>query len=112
AICGRTIYNEGEDFAPPRKTNYQYSPYLLEALMQLVNFYIIMRDGSENRSMIPYGIGEMRFARKCEHREPIILEACMRDRTEEGITWDARGVDEKGRTVMYARNLTMRWFSK
>jgi hypothetical protein len=112
AICGRTIYSEGEDFAPPRKTNYQYSPYLLEALMQLVNFYIIMRDGSENRSMIPYGIGEMRFARKCEHREPIILEACMRDRTEEGITWDARGVDEKGRTVMYARNLTMRWFSK
>ena len=111
-IRGRTIYKEVEDFAPPKRTGYQYSPYLLEALMQLVNFYIVMRDSDERRSMIPYGIGEMLFTGKCEKGEPIVLEARMKDRTEEGIAWDARGIDEQGRTVMYASNLTMRWFSK
>jgi hypothetical protein len=111
-IRGRTIYAEVDDFAHTKQTSYQYSPYLLEALMQLVNFYIVMRDANEQRSMIPYGISEMLFARKCEKGEPIVLEARMKDQTEEGIAWDARGVDGQGRTVMYASNLTMRWFSK
>ncbi len=112
AIRGRTICAEVDDFAHIKQTGYQYSPYLLEALMQLVNFYIVMRDADERRSMIPYGIGEMLFSRQCEKGEPIVLEARMKDQTEEGIAWDARGVDEQGRTVMYASNLTMRWFSK
>jgi len=112
AIRGRMIYGEREDFAEPKKTRYQYSPYLLEALMQMVNFYIVMRDPHEQRSMIPYGIGEMLFARKCKDGEPITLEARMKHQTEEGITWEASGLDENGRTVMCTDDLTMRWFSK
>jgi hypothetical protein len=112
AIRGRIVYKQNNDFAPPRSAKYQYSPYLLEALMQVVNFYIVMRNPDEQRSMIPFRIGEMLFARKCSDGEEIILEARMKQQTDEGITWDARGVDSDGKIVMYAGDLVMRWFGK
>jgi NAD(P)-dependent dehydrogenase (short-subunit alcohol dehydrogenase family) len=112
AIRGRMIYREIQDFADPRQTRYQYSPYLLEALMQVVNFYIVMRDPSQERSMIPYRIGEMQFLRKCTHGEQITIEARMQDQNEAGISWNARALDERGKVVMQAKNIMMRWFSK
>jgi malonyl CoA-acyl carrier protein transacylase len=112
AVRGRMIYRQSPDFAPPLKTRYQYSPYLLEALMHLVNFYIAMRDPDEPRSMIPYSIGEMTFFRKVASGEEITLEARMMNRDDEGITWIARALDETGRIVMIARELRMRWFGK
>jgi hypothetical protein len=112
AVRGRMIYHQGADFAPPLKSRYQYSPYLLEALMQVVNFYIAMRDPDEPRSMIPYRIGEMTFFRKVASGEEITMEARMKNRNDEGITWIARAVDEAGETVMIARDIMMRWFSK
>jgi hypothetical protein len=111
AIRGRMTYREIRDFAD-RQTRYQYSPYLLEALMQVVNFYIIMRDPSEKRSMIPYRIGEMQFSRKCIDGEEITIEARMQDQNEAGISWNARALDEHGRVVMQTKNIMMRWFSK
>ena len=112
AIRGRMIYREIQDFADPRQTRYQYSPYLLEALMQVVNFYIVMRDPSQERSMIPHRIGEMQFLRKCTHGERITIEARMQDQNEAGISWNARALDEQGKVVMQAKNIMMRWFSK
>ncbi|MBI5569288.1 MAG: SDR family NAD(P)-dependent oxidoreductase [Desulfomonile tiedjei] len=112
AVMGRIQYAETADFAPPAKTHYQYPPYLLEGLMQVVNFYIIMRDPNEKRSMIPFGIGEMAFSRKCSPGEAITVEARIRHQTEEGITWDARAADKNGQTIMYAKDLVMRWFPK
>ena len=112
AIRGRMIYRKSPDFADLRQTRYQYSPYLLEALMQVVNFYIVMRDPAQERSMIPYRIGEVTFSRKCIDGEELTLEARMRDQNEEGIRWNARAVDDQGNVVMQAKNLMMRWFSK
>ncbi|MBI4962018.1 MAG: SDR family NAD(P)-dependent oxidoreductase [Desulfomonile tiedjei] len=112
AIRGRIIYKQGTDFAPPLRSRYQYSPYLLEALMQVVNFYIAMRDPDEPRSMIPYRIGEMMFFRKCAAGEEITLEARMKSSDEKGITWNARALDETGRVLMNAKDIMMRWFSK
>ena len=112
AIRGRVVYRQGTDFAAPLKTRYQYSPYLLEALMQVVNFYIAMRDPDEPRSMIPYRIGEMMFFRKCASGEEITLEARMKSRDDKGITWNARALDETGRVLMNAKNIMMHWFSK
>lgn len=111
AIRGSFIYRRTEDFASPLGSHYVYSPYLLEAIMQVVNFYVIMRDQHERRSMIPYQIGAMDFYRECEHEEVITVEARARERTEEGIRWDARGVDRNGTPVMIARDMVMRWFS-
>ncbi|MDD5168282.1 MAG: SDR family NAD(P)-dependent oxidoreductase, partial [Syntrophales bacterium] len=110
SVRGKTVYREASDFKDPRLTNYAYSPYLLEALMQVVNFYIIMRDPSEKRSMIPHKIGEMIFARKCSTGEELILEARMVDRDERGITWNARALDQSGAVVMTVENLRMVWF--
>jgi malonyl CoA-acyl carrier protein transacylase len=112
AIRGRMIYREIQDFADPRQTRYQYSPYLLEALMQVVNFYIVMRDPSEKRSMIPRRIGEMQFSRKCGDGEEITIEARMQDQNEAGISWAARALDGQGKVVMQAKDIMMRWFSK
>jgi len=111
AVRGRTQYRQGRDFAADSPVNYQYSPYLLEALLHVVNFYVIMRDESEKRSMIPLSIGEMIFSRKCSDGEILTLEGRMKSRNKEGITWDARATDAQGRTVMQVRNMVMRWFS-
>ena len=112
AVRGRMIYRVRRDFSSNLESHYQYSPYLLEALMQVVNFYIVMRDPREKRSMIPAKIGEMRFFRKCSDGEIITLEARMRNRDTDGICWDTRALDQDGNVVMFTKNLTMRWFSK
>jgi malonyl CoA-acyl carrier protein transacylase len=110
-VRGRTTYRVTEDFAAPLKTKYQFPVYLLEALMQVVNFYIIMRDTSEQRSMIPFKIKEALFFKDCQDGQKLEVEARMKDQNDEGITWDARAVDEHGDTVMSAQDMTMRWFS-
>jgi 3-hydroxymyristoyl/3-hydroxydecanoyl-(acyl carrier protein) dehydratase len=110
-VRGRTTYRETSDFANLGNARYQYSPYLFEALLQLVNFYIVAMDPSERRSMIPMEIGEMRFLRKCRVGEEITLEARMRAQDDEGLAWDARGIDDQGRTIMQVYGLRMHWVS-
>ena len=110
-VRGRTTYRETSDFANLRNARYQYSPYLFEALLQLVGFYIVAMDPSERRSMIPMEIGEMRFLRKCRAGEQITLEARMRAQDDEGLAWDARGIDDQGRTIMQIYGMRMHWVS-
>jgi hypothetical protein len=109
---GRTIYRETTDFAIPRDACYQYSPYLFEALLQLVAFQVAATDPSERRFMVPMEIGEMRFLRMCRAGEEITLEARMRSQDDEGLTWDARGIDDQGRAVMQVHNMLMHWVSE
>ena len=68
--------------------------------MQLAGFYFVAMRPLERRSMIPMEIGEMRFLRKCRVGEQITLEARMRAQNEQGLAWDARGIDDQGRTIM------------
>jgi len=110
-VRGRTTCRETSDFAKLRNARYQYSPYLFEALLQLVNFYIVAMDPSERRSMIPTEIGEMRFLRKCRVGERITLEARMRAQDDEGLVWDARGNDDQGCTIMRIFGVRMHWVS-
>jgi malonyl CoA-acyl carrier protein transacylase len=109
---GRTIYPETSDFANPRNARYQYSPYLFEALLQLVAFQVAATDPSERRFMVPLEIGEMRFLRNCRAGEEITVEARMRARDDEGLTWDARGIDDQGRAIMQVHNMRMQWVSE
>ena len=110
-VRGRTTYRETNDFAHLRNTRYQYSPYLFEALLQLVGFHTAATNPSERRSMIPVEIGEMRFARKCRAGEAITLEARMRTQDSQRLVWDARGVDGEGRTIMKIHGIRMHWVS-
>src|SRR4030066_1277500 len=110
-VRGRTNYRETSDFSNLRNARYQYSPYLFEALLQLVGFYTVAMDPSERRSMIPMEIGEMRFLRKCRAAEQITLEARMRAQDDEGLAWDARGIDDQGRPTMQVYGLRMHWVS-
>jgi len=108
---GRTTYRESGDFAHLRNARYQYSPYLFEALMQSAYFAIVAMDQSEQRSMLPVEIGEMRFLRPCRAGEQITVEARLRAQDEAGQTWDARGLDDQGRPLMQVRGLRMHWVS-
>ena len=110
-VRGRTTYRETNDFANLQNARYQYVPYLFEALLQLVGFYIAATDPSESRSMIPMEIGEMRFLRKCRAGEQVTLEARTRAQDDEGFAWDARGIDDEGRTIMQIYGLRMHWVS-
>ena len=111
-VRGRTTYRETSDFAHLRKARYQYSPYLFESLLQLLGFYTAATDSSERRSMVPMEIGEMRFLRNCRAGEEITLEARMRARDDEMLTWDARGIDDQGRAIMQVHNMCMHWVSE
>jgi malonyl CoA-acyl carrier protein transacylase len=110
-IRGQTRYPRTSDFANLQNTRYQYSPYLFEALLQLVGFYAAATDPSERRAMIPMQIGEMKFSRECRTGEPITLEARMRARNDASLTWDTRGLDAQGRTLMQVSGLQMQWVS-
>jgi hypothetical protein len=110
-VRGRTTCRETMDFAKLQNTRYQYSPYLFEALLQLVGFHIAATNPSERRSMIPTEIGEMSFLRKCRAGEQITLEARMRTQDDNGLAWDARGIDDQGRTIMQIHALRMHWVS-
>jgi hypothetical protein len=111
-VRGRTTYRETRDFAYPRNARYQYSPYLFEALLQLVGFQVAATDPSERRSMIPMEIGEMRFLRQCRAGEQITVEARMRAQDDEVLAWDARGIDDQGRAIMQVHNMRMHWISE
>jgi malonyl CoA-acyl carrier protein transacylase len=111
AVQGRTTYRETRDFANLRNPRYQYSPYLFEALLQLAGFHTAATDPSERRSMIPLEIGEMRFLRKCRVGEQVTIESRMRARDDKGLTWDARGIDDQGCTIMQIHGIRMHWVS-
>jgi hypothetical protein len=108
-VRGRTAYRQTGDFADLPNARYQYSPYLFEALLQLTGLYCVAMKMPEQRSMIPVEIGEMRFSRKCRVGEKIILEARLRSQNEQGFSWDARGLDEQGRTIMQVADMRMHW---
>jgi malonyl CoA-acyl carrier protein transacylase len=111
-VRGRTTYRETSDFAHLPSARYQYSPYLFEALMQLVGFYMVTTDPSERRPVLPIEIGEMRFLRPCRAGERITLEARLRARDKASLAWDARGLDDRGRTLMQIRTMRMQWVSE
>ncbi|MDD2468681.1 MAG: polyketide synthase dehydratase domain-containing protein, partial [Desulfobulbus sp.] len=109
AVRGRTLYRQTDDFAHLANAQYQYSPYLFEALLQLIAFYCVAMKMPEQRSLLPMEIGEMRFCRQCRAGERITLEARMREQNEQGFSWDARGLDELGRTLMQVVGMRMHW---
>ena len=110
-VRGRTTYRETSDFANLHNARCQYSPYLLEALLQVAGCYVAATNPSEQRSMIPVEIGEMRFLRKCRDGEQVTLEARMVEREDEGLAWDARGIDDQGLDIMQISGLRMQWVS-
>jgi NAD(P)-dependent dehydrogenase (short-subunit alcohol dehydrogenase family)/3-hydroxymyristoyl/3-hydroxydecanoyl-(acyl carrier protein) dehydratase len=110
-VRGRTTCVETNDFANLKNARYQYSPYILEAILQLVGFHIAIVYPSERRSIIPVEIGEMRFLRKCRAGERITIEARMRAQDDAGLSWDARGIDEQGRAIMQVYGIGMHWVS-
>jgi malonyl CoA-acyl carrier protein transacylase len=111
-VRGQTIYRQTDDFADLAAAQYQYSPYLFEALLQLTGLYCVAMQEPEQRAMIPMEIGEMRLSRTCQVGERITLEARLRAQDEQGCNWDARGLDEQGRTIMQVSGMRMRWVAE
>jgi acyl transferase domain-containing protein/NAD(P)H-dependent flavin oxidoreductase YrpB (nitropropane dioxygenase family)/NAD(P)-dependent dehydrogenase (short-subunit alcohol dehydrogenase family)/acyl carrier protein len=111
-IRGAIIYREIRDFPGEGPNHYQFSPYLLEAFLHLANFYIVMRDEDEERRMIPAGIGELLFTRRCREGERLILEARLQNENPESYTWVARALDDTGTAIMQVTGLQLRWFTE
>jgi malonyl CoA-acyl carrier protein transacylase len=111
-VRGQTIYRNTNDFAHLQDSQYQYSPYLFEALMQLVGFYRVVMAPTQQQAMVPVEVGQMRFLRTCRDGEQIMLEARMRLEDEKGFVWDARGIDNQGRTIMQVYGMRMQKVSE
>ena len=111
-VRGQTTCRQMNDFAHLRNAQYQYSPYLFEALMQLVGFYTAAMAPKQQQAMIPVEVGEMRFLRKFREGEQITLEARMRMEDEKGSVWHARGIDDQDRTIMQVYDMRMQKVSE
>jgi len=111
-VRGQTTYRHTSDFAHLQDAQYQYSPYLFEALMQLVGFYRVVMAPAQQQAMIPVEIGQMLFLRKCRPGEQITLEARMRLEDENGFVWDAEGIDDQGRTIMQVSGMRLQKVSE
>jgi hypothetical protein len=107
-VRGQTTYRRRSDFAHLQNAQYQYSPYLFEALLQLVALSRVALDPTQRQAMIPVEVGEMRFLRTCREGERITLEARMRTEDENSFVWDARGSDDQGRPIMQVQGMRMR----
>ena len=111
-LKGETIYKQTTDIAGMDHVRYQYSPYLLEALMHLFAFYVPARQKEASTNLIPAGIEEMRFCRTAVNGERFSLEAWLRSEDDQGFTWDARAIDESGADVMQLRSMRMNRFKQ
>lgn len=110
-IKGDIIYREQADMAGLDRIRYQYSPYLLEALMHLFAFYPAIRQEEASWNLIPAAMEEMRFARNARNGERCTLEARLRSHDDKGFTWDARAVDESGTPIMQILSMRMNRFN-
>ena len=54
-VKGAMVYREEQDMAGLERVRYQYSPYLLEALMHLLAFYPAIRQEEGTLDLIPAG---------------------------------------------------------
>lgn len=110
-VRGATTYRHQEDFSHVQAPMLQYSPYVLEGLMQLTNFYIVMRNEEDERTFIPTSIEAMSFTRRCRDQEGVILEGRLHEDDVKGVTWDAQALDADGQPLMKVRGLRLRSFS-
>ncbi|RJR48115.1 MAG: SDR family NAD(P)-dependent oxidoreductase [Deltaproteobacteria bacterium] len=111
-VRGSGTFKITRDFTHVQTSVFQYSPYILESLMQMTSFFLKMRNEEDARTVIPVGIGEMLVGRQCREQEIIIMEARLRTEDDKGMTWDAQAVDADGQVLMQVKDLRMRWFSE
>jgi len=111
-VRGATTNRTEADFSHLQAPSLQYSPYVLEGLMQLTNFYIVMRNEEDERTFIPVRIEAISFTRCCRNQERVILEARLQDEDSRGVTWDAQALDADGQPLMKVRGLRLHSFSK
>jgi NAD(P)-dependent dehydrogenase (short-subunit alcohol dehydrogenase family) len=112
AIRGRFCHRPQADFATAGKGAYQYSPYVLEALLHLPFFHVVMREQGSKKFLIPQGLGELAWTRPCRDEERLTLEARLKQEDEAGVTFDAWALDDAGTPIMQVRDLVLRWFEE
>jgi hypothetical protein len=108
-VSGVMIAGEEDDFAGWPTPQYRYSPYALEGLMHLPVPYFMLQD-FETRNIIPSGLGEVQFVRRCRPGERLTLEARLKKKDEVGTAWDACVWDEAGQLVLQAQDISFHWF--
>jgi len=50
--------------------------------------------------------------RKCRAGEQLTLEARLRLQDDEGLVWDARGLDDQGIAIMQVSGMRMHWVTE
>ena len=101
---------DGRDLADMDGLGYSYSPYLLEAILQLPGMYGHWMDEQATRNAIPRGIGELRISRLCRPGETMTVDARLKSEDDRGQTWDACVFDEAGDLVMRVAGVEVFWF--
>jgi len=110
-IAATMTYRISQDVAGT-SAPFAYSPYLLEALMQLVFMQRLVCGGAERVQPLPVGIGKLAVARRCVDGEPLRLEASLREDNLGHQLWDACGFSAGGEPLMCVEGLAMRFIDR
>ena len=109
AIQGRMVYPQSRDFSTFANGSTLYSPYVLEALFHLVGNYSIIKSQGHAPQGLPFGFGELRYARQCVPGEEIVLWAQLLKEDPQGQRWDAWAVSAHGEVLLSVRDSHLRW---
>ena len=109
--AGCMVYAEERDFAGRDDNRYQYSPYVLEALLQTAHFYPHMRDERDERSALPMRIGRLRIGRRAVPAERIRVEGRLTADKESGMLWNLRAVSQSGEVLLEVWDFLVRWYT-
>ena len=110
-IAATMTYRISQDVAGTA-VPFAYSPYLLEALMQLVFMQRFVCGGAERVQPLPVGIDRLAVARCCADGEALRLVACLREDNLGHQLWDACGFGAGDELLMRVEGLAMRFIDR
>ena len=99
------------DFADGPLQKYQFEPYALESIFQLIAFQtsLLQLPSEEANVLIPYAVDEILLDRRCAPGDELPVQARRRSRNEQGTVWDALVLDLDGNAVLSATGVNLRW---
>ncbi len=103
------VERDSRDFRDFQNTNYQNSPYLLEAVLHLAGFFAARStpDSDHILAVVPAEIGEIAFARKAESGEALDVRVALREASGERFVFDGHCCDRAGFDLIQVRGLCM-----
>lgn len=107
AIRGLAGYRQGEDMAGQGMARYQYPPYLLEAMLHLINFHWSERQPQRRRLLFPLSLRELSWHGWPREGSEVVVEARRLHVSDMGQEWEGQILSPEGQVLLRAGGLQL-----